>query len=187
MWTIIIFYFLWGTSRSGICNWCNTTIGCHWLVPGNFHVESRPDDWHGQDLLPTRECSCSNYSLSSDAPAFAVPESPSMPNIAKLVPQETVFFLCDLQTRFSASCTPTWTHWDLIILIMLWSAGSLIHGYEDVVITTNKMLQVAKASSCPHASGIIIDTHVGLEHTSPRNGTKPKRFVGPPSDRNWVK
>jgi len=50
-----------------------------------------------------------------------------MPNIAKLVPDETVFFLCDLQTRFR----------------------SLIHGYEDVVTTTNKMLKVAKVLNIP--------------------------------------
>jgi len=47
--------------------------------------------------------------------------------VAKLVPEETVFFLCDVQTRFR----------------------SLIHGYEDVVATSNKMLKVAKVLNVP--------------------------------------
>ncbi|KAH7888076.1 Isochorismatase-like protein [Phlebopus sp. FC_14] len=45
-----------------------------------------------------------------------------MNQIAKLVPEHTVFFLCDMQTRFQTA----------------------IYGFDELVLTTNKMLKVAK-------------------------------------------
>ncbi|KAG1773842.1 Isochorismatase-like protein [Suillus occidentalis] len=45
-----------------------------------------------------------------------------MPTVAKLVPEETVFFLCDVQTRFK----------------------NAIFGFDELVLTINKMLKIAK-------------------------------------------
>ncbi|KAH7930269.1 Isochorismatase hydrolase [Leucogyrophana mollusca] len=45
-----------------------------------------------------------------------------MAPIAKLHPKHTVFFLCDLQTRFKTA----------------------IYGYDELVLTANKMLKIAK-------------------------------------------
>ncbi|KAG1756105.1 Isochorismatase-like protein [Suillus lakei] len=50
-----------------------------------------------------------------------------MPAIAKLVPEETVFFLCDVQTRFK----------------------SAIFGFDELVLTINKMLKIAKVLEIP--------------------------------------
>jgi len=47
--------------------------------------------------------------------------------VVKLTPAETVFFLCDIQTRFR----------------------SIIHGYEEMVTTINKMLKIAKVLDIP--------------------------------------
>ncbi|OJA07684.1 hypothetical protein AZE42_01878 [Rhizopogon vesiculosus] len=50
-----------------------------------------------------------------------------MPAVAKLVPEQTVLFLCDVQTRFK----------------------NHIFGFDEVVLTINKMLKVAKALEIP--------------------------------------
>ncbi|KAG1820565.1 Isochorismatase-like protein [Suillus subaureus] len=50
-----------------------------------------------------------------------------MPAVSKLVPEETVFFLCDVQTRFK----------------------KLIFGIDELVLTINKMLKIAKALEIP--------------------------------------
>ncbi|KAG2148059.1 Isochorismatase-like protein [Suillus clintonianus] len=50
-----------------------------------------------------------------------------MPAVAKLVPEETVFFLCDVQTRFK----------------------NVIFGIDELVLTINKMLKVAKVLEIP--------------------------------------
>ncbi|KIK42989.1 hypothetical protein CY34DRAFT_82600 [Suillus luteus UH-Slu-Lm8-n1] len=50
-----------------------------------------------------------------------------MPVISKLVPEETMFFLCDVQTRFK----------------------NLIFGIDELVLTINKMLKVAKVLEIP--------------------------------------
>ncbi|KAG1792479.1 Isochorismatase-like protein [Suillus plorans] len=50
-----------------------------------------------------------------------------MPAVSKLVPEETVFFLCDVQTRFK----------------------NLIFGIDELVLTINKMLKVAKVLNIP--------------------------------------
>lgn len=50
-----------------------------------------------------------------------------MSKIARLDPAETVFFLCDLQTRFKPA----------------------IYGFDEIVLTANKMLKVAKLLHIP--------------------------------------
>ncbi|KAG1756096.1 Isochorismatase-like protein [Suillus lakei] len=50
-----------------------------------------------------------------------------MPAVAKLVPEETIFFLCDVQTRFK----------------------NLIFGIDELVLTINKMLKIAKVLGIP--------------------------------------
>ncbi|KAG2119122.1 Isochorismatase-like protein [Suillus discolor] len=50
-----------------------------------------------------------------------------MPAVSKLVPDQTVFFLCDVQTRFK----------------------NLIFGIDELVLTINKMLKVAKVVDIP--------------------------------------
>ncbi|EGO01561.1 hypothetical protein SERLA73DRAFT_176917 [Serpula lacrymans var. lacrymans S7.3] len=50
-----------------------------------------------------------------------------MQQVAKLVPQETVFFLCDVQTRFREA----------------------IYGFDALILTANKMLKVAKNMDIP--------------------------------------
>ncbi|KAG0696722.1 Isochorismatase-like protein [Suillus ampliporus] len=50
-----------------------------------------------------------------------------MPVVAKLVPEETVFFLCDVQTRFK----------------------NVIFGFDELVLTVNKMLKIAKVLEIP--------------------------------------
>jgi nicotinamidase-related amidase len=47
--------------------------------------------------------------------------------VVKLVPEETIFFLCDVQARFKA----------------------IIHGYNHVVTTSNKMFKIAKVLDIP--------------------------------------
>ncbi|KAI0786457.1 Isochorismatase-like protein [Abortiporus biennis] len=51
----------------------------------------------------------------------------SLPAVVKLIPGRTVFFVCDIQTRFR----------------------SAIHGFEEMVATSNKMLKVAKVLDVP--------------------------------------
>ncbi|CCM04025.1 uncharacterized protein FIBRA_06182 [Fibroporia radiculosa] len=51
----------------------------------------------------------------------------SLPAVVKVVPGRTVFFVCDLQTRFRAA----------------------IHGFSDVISTASKMLKVAKVLDVP--------------------------------------
>ncbi|KIM83890.1 hypothetical protein PILCRDRAFT_818906 [Piloderma croceum F 1598] len=63
--------------------------------------------------------------------------------VGKLVPEDTVFFLCDVQTRFR----------------------SLIHGFEDVVATANKMLKVAKALNIPVL--VTVQNPKALGYTAP--------------------
>jgi nicotinamidase-related amidase len=53
-------------------------------------------------------------------------EAPAMP-VVKLVPAETVIFVCDIQTRFE----------------------SAIHGYNQIVDTVTKMLRIAKVLEIP--------------------------------------
>ncbi|KAI6151740.1 Isochorismatase-like protein [Pisolithus tinctorius] len=50
-----------------------------------------------------------------------------MPQIARLDPAKTAFFLCDLQTRFKQA----------------------IYGFDELVLTANKMLKVAKLLNIP--------------------------------------
>ncbi|KIJ70413.1 hypothetical protein HYDPIDRAFT_105126 [Hydnomerulius pinastri MD-312] len=50
-----------------------------------------------------------------------------MYRVAKLVPEQTVFFLCDMQTRFKTA----------------------IYGFDELVLTINKMLKVAKVLGVP--------------------------------------
>ncbi|KAL4075686.1 Isochorismatase-like protein [Scleroderma yunnanense] len=50
-----------------------------------------------------------------------------MPRIARLVPGRTVFLLCDVQERFR----------------------SAIYGYDEIVLTINKILKVAKLLNIP--------------------------------------
>jgi hypothetical protein len=74
--------------------------------------------------------------------------------VGKLVPEDTVFFLCDVQTRFSMCTSPIRKSLSLILLF----TGSLIHGFEDVVATANKMLKIAKVCSqmhCKSPFGVI--------------------------------
>ncbi|KAG6333767.1 hypothetical protein ID866_5329 [Astraeus odoratus] len=50
-----------------------------------------------------------------------------MPQVAKLVPEQTVIFLCDMQTRFKQA----------------------IHGFDEVVLTISKILKVGKLLNIP--------------------------------------
>ncbi|KAG2741688.1 Isochorismatase hydrolase [Suillus brevipes Sb2] len=50
-----------------------------------------------------------------------------MPAVSKLVPEETMFFLCDVQTRFK----------------------NLIFGIDELVLTINKMFKIAKVLEIP--------------------------------------
>jgi hypothetical protein len=53
---------------------------------------------------------------------------------------KTLFFLCDVQERFS----------EHILLAFYWreasicASGNAIHGFDEVVSTANKMLKIAK-------------------------------------------
>ena len=66
-----------------------------------------------------------------------------MSRFARLVPNQTVFFLCDIQSRFKDA----------------------IHGFSDVVATSNKMLKIAKVFDIP----VIVTEHYtkGLGNTTP--------------------
>ncbi|KAJ3483722.1 hypothetical protein NLI96_g6126 [Meripilus lineatus] len=50
-----------------------------------------------------------------------------MPAVAKLVPERTIFFVCDIQSRFRPA----------------------IYGFEEVVLTASRMLKVAKVLEIP--------------------------------------
>jgi len=50
-----------------------------------------------------------------------------MPSVVKLLPHGTIFFVCDIQTRFRPA----------------------IHGFDDVVATANKMLKLATIFEVP--------------------------------------
>ncbi|KAG2362028.1 Isochorismatase-like protein [Suillus spraguei] len=59
-----------------------------------------------------------------------------MPAVSKLVPEETVFFLCDVQTRFR----------------------DLIFDIDELILTINKMLKIAKALEIP----VVVTEQVNL-------------------------
>ena len=62
-----------------------------------------------------------------------------MRQIARLVPERTVFFLCDVQERSSEL--------DSSFVIMSHPCpGSTIYGFDELVLTINKILKVAKVS-----------------------------------------
>ncbi|KAJ3503864.1 hypothetical protein NLJ89_g8239 [Agrocybe chaxingu] len=56
----------------------------------------------------------------------------------KLVPRSTLFFLCDVQTKFS-KIQYFYDFW-----LFMPSPGPAIYGYEHVVATSNKMIKLAK-------------------------------------------
>ncbi|KIK99712.1 hypothetical protein PAXRUDRAFT_822482 [Paxillus rubicundulus Ve08.2h10] len=63
--------------------------------------------------------------------------------LAKLVPDKTVFFLCDMQIRFKTA----------------------IYGFDEVVLTINKMLRVAKVLDIPVM--VTEQNPKGLGNTAP--------------------
>lgn len=66
-----------------------------------------------------------------------------MPHVAKLVPGKTVFFLCDVQTCFK----------------------NHVFGFDEVVLTINKMLKIAKVLEIP----VVVTEQYpkGLGNTTP--------------------
>jgi hypothetical protein len=64
-----------------------------------------------------------------------------------LQPTTTVFLLCDIQTRFSAQFS--------LFFFSRWHTDCLfkeeaIYGYDRVILTVNKLINLAKASNLIH-------------------------------------
>ena len=65
-----------------------------------------------------------------------------VPALVKLIPAQTAFLFCDLQTRFR-------THNSLVLdpFNKLFLSGSAIHGFESLVTTGNKLIKAANVGS----------------------------------------
>ena len=63
-----------------------------------------------------------------------------MRQIARLVPGRTVFFLCDVQERSSELDSP------FLVIMSHLCPGSTVYGFDELVLTINKVLKVAKVS-----------------------------------------
>ena len=63
-----------------------------------------------------------------------------MRQIARLVPERTVFFLCDVQERSSELES------SFLVIMSHPCPGLTIYGFDELVLTINKILKVAKVS-----------------------------------------
>jgi hypothetical protein len=100
-----------------------------------------------------------------------------MPYVSKLVPEETVFFLCDVQTRFStlrSASTVNRGNW--------LSPENHIFGFDEVVLTVNKMLKIAKVTTTTIISYCVFIVALtiqqpGIGNPCGRHGTEPQRWA----------
>ena len=60
-------------------------------------------------------------------------------NVVRPDPNSTVLLVCDIQVKFSAH----YSHWATSVFADD-EPGDAIHGFDEVVATTNKMLKIAK-------------------------------------------
>lgn len=92
--------------------------------------------------------------------------------VVKLVPEETIFFLCDVQTRFSTLLILQEYDWRLN-----WRpVEDVIHGYDHVVAISNKMFKIAKVSTiCLNYFSVTdnIDSTPGARYTCRGDWAEP--------------
>jgi hypothetical protein len=65
------------------------------------------------------------------------------PPVVKIIPERSVFLLCDLQTRFSMSFGLDNSRRE-ICSRWVQQLGPAVHHFDKIVMTVNKMVQIAK-------------------------------------------
>lgn len=121
----------WKKKNEWEAQWTKRKVGaCGWQRRGGRHEEVVDGE--------TRR-----YKDSTDRPTWTVDLHNQIRSISALTmhPSSTIFFLCDVQTKFSQfNSHLNNSSWPLLL------AGPAIHGFEHIVSTANKMLKLAKVN-----------------------------------------